>query len=529
MPAQAHSARTRLFGALERAYPVRFVAREPGATAGLDAAVVFPPAGPEATAGLPGVAYAGPGGRSAGTVPVTFSGAGEVDGRLRGRRLLELDTQAMAETAVSGGELILASGSDSPLWLRRGPLHVVAGAPDELEPGEALRSRIRAGRFIELLPLVHFLRERCARVPWDQPTLRACLVFDDPNLRSTTYGHIRYRELAAHARRHGYHASVASIPLDYRRVDEGAATLFRENPEQLSISIHGNNHQRLELLSAADDGTATGLLAQALRRAAQLESRFGVRVCRVMCPPHEVCGDAAMRAMFRLGFEGLTIEPLLRRSPEGGGGDGLEGFESAGNGHGLPVIPRYPLGADLDDLPLRAFLNLPLVVYGHHGDVQEGLDALLPAVRSIAELGPVRWMSLSSIARSNYVTWRDGCQLHVRLRSLLAELQVPEDVERIFVQLPVAGLGPDEKPVVRFERRSVPIEDDAAALNQTARVVLPSGHRGGTARIEVTSSRRVRPEEVPPPARSLWPVLRRVATEARDRTAPLRDRITGGG
>jgi hypothetical protein len=524
MPAHALAARARLFSALEQAHPVRFAARDPGATAGLDAAVVFPPAGPHAGGGLPALAFAGPGAPTASAARVRFSDTAELDRRLRGRRLVERHTLAMPQPAVAGGELILASSADTPLWLRRGPVQVVAGEPDELEPGEALRSRVRAGRFIELLPLVHFLREHTAGTPWDQPPLRACLVFDDPNLRRRGYGHIRYRELASHARRHGYHASIASIPLDYTLVDPVAAALFRENPGQLSICMHGNNHEHLELLRAGDEGSAAALLAQALRRAARLESRFGVRVCRVMCPPHEVCGEAATRAMFRLGFEALTIEPPLHHPPESSWGASLEGFEAVGNDHGLPVIPRYPLAADLEDLPLRTFLNLPLVVFGHHGDVRDGLDALLPMVEGIASLGKVRWMSLSSIARSNHLAGTEGTQLHVRLRSLLAEVPVPEGVDTLFVELPVVCTAPGEELVVRFEGRPVPIETGGS---RPAHVVLPVSVSPGTARIQVASSRRRLPEEIPPPGRRVWPLVRRAAAEARDRTAPLRHRIKG--
>jgi hypothetical protein len=524
MPAEALADRARLFSALEQAHPLRFVAREPGATIGLDAAIVFPPS--EAAAGdpLPRLVFAGQSPRSPGATTVSFSDATELDRRLRGQRLVEEHAPALAETGATSGDQVLASYLDTPAWIRRGSVQMAAGAPEELEPGETLRSRLRAGRFMELLPLVHFLREQVTTGEWDQPPLRACLVFDDPNLRSKSYGHIRYRELASHARRHGYHASMASIPLDYRVIDRDAAALFRENAAHLSIAIHGNNHERMELLRTQDDGAAAALAAQALRRTARFESRFGLRVCRVMCPPHEVCGEAMMRAMFRLGFEAVTIEPLLFHQPENSWGTSLDGFEPARTGGGLPVIPRYPLAADLDDLPLRAFLNLPMVVYGHHRDVQDGLDAVLPLVERIAALGPVSWMPLSSIARSNYLASRNGGELRVRLHSVLADVSVPEGVEALHVELPAVSIGPAEELKVWFEGRSVPIQSGA---EQTAYVVLPLKAAGSTtARIEVASGRRQPFEQVAAPGRRIWPVLRRATTEARDRAAPLRHRIS---
>jgi hypothetical protein len=231
-----------------------------------------------------------------------------------------------------------------------------------------------------------------------------------------------------------------------------------------------------------------------------------------------------MRAMFRLGFEALTLEPLLSYSTENSWGAVLDGFECTRiGGGGLPVIPRYPLSSDPEDLTLRAFLNLPLVVYGHHGDVESGLDAVLAVVERIAALGPVSWLSLSQIARSNYAAWRNGSELRVQLHSVLAQVSVPDGVESLVVELPRLGGGPAEEPQLWFEGRMVPTE---AGGNQPTHAVLPWKPGVRTARIEVTSTRRERVEDVAPPARRIWPVLRRAATEARDRAAPLRHRFT---
>jgi hypothetical protein len=241
-----------------------------------------------------------------------------------------------------------------------------------------------------------------------------------------------------------------------------------------------------------------------------------------MCAPHEVCGDVMMRAMSRLGFEALTLEPLRSYPPESGLEAALDGFECARIGAGgLPVIPRYPLGTDVDDLVLRAFLNLPLVVYGHHQDVEDGLDSVLDITERIRALGPVSWLSLSEIARSNYVSWRSGVELRVRLSSLRASLRVPDGVERLSVELPPVSSGPAEDLRVWFDGRTVPIE---AGRDGTTHAGLPISS-ARTVRVEVMSALRQRFEDVAPPPARLWPGLRRATTEVRDRTAPLRHRI----
>jgi hypothetical protein len=111
----------------------------------------------------------------------------------------------------------------------------------------------------------------------------------------------------------------------------------------------------------------------------------------------------------------------------------------------------------------------------------------------------------------------------VRLHSLLAEVPVPDGVERLLVELPHLSSVPAEELELRFQGRPVPIEMGG---DRSAHAVLPVAAGAGTARIEVASARTEHFEDVPPPARRIWPVLRRATTEARDRVAPLRHRIT---
>ena len=528
MPPEAWAQRMRLFQALERAHRVRFEARDEGASGGLDAAIVFPPAQPPPQPELPWFAVSGrvtPAGRV--SVPqsartVRFAEDAVVDSRLRGRELAERHALTTRELRPCPGDVVLATCDGSAAWLARRRLRIVSGAPDELEPGESLRNRLRAGRFLEMLPLLQFLRDLEAETDWNQPPLRASLVFDDPNLHSTSYGHLSYPELVDHARERGYHASIASVPLDYGLTWPSAAAIFRQNPAELSLAVHGNNHEKMELLRARDEDTALGLAAQALRRTARLEARWNLSVSRVMCAPHEVCGEAVMRALLRVGFEALALEPLLSyRGGSSGRDEALAGWEPAQFvAGGLPAVPRYPFGTDRDDLVLAAFLNLPLVLYGHHMAVAGGLDGIATIASRVRDLGAASWLSLADIARSNYVSRVLGSTLHVRLYSRLVSISIPPGVEQVLVELP-----PVSAPAEELE---VSCGDVSASLTPRAEeascAILPV-RSAGPALIEVSSAARRDPQDVPPPPARLWPLLRRAATEARDRASPLRRRL----
>ncbi len=162
-----------------------------------------------------------------------------------------------------------------------------------------------------MLALVELLRSVGAADAYEPPPLRAAILFDDPNLRWRTYGFIDYRRLLDHAEANGYHASIATIPLDGGRQHRATVELFRRHPERLSLAFHGNDHLRRELLGAEDQTRARAIVAQALRRIARLESRYGLRVDRVMTAPHGMCSAAVAAALPPLGFDALcAIHPL---------------------------------------------------------------------------------------------------------------------------------------------------------------------------------------------------------------------------
>ena len=134
-------------------------------------------------------------------------------------------------------------------------MHFSAYALEELASGQTLRDHLREGRFMGLVPLLHFLEEVCGEAAWTRPPLRACFVIDDPNLHWTSYGFIDYAELASHAARHGYHVALAMVPLDGALVSRRAAQLFKSSAGRLSLLVHGNDHVARELgrLSSASE------------------------------------------------------------------------------------------------------------------------------------------------------------------------------------------------------------------------------------------------------------------------------------
>ena len=446
-PATAAKARERLLFSLEQVLPVRFQAREPGDVAGLDGLLVLAPPGPPEQAAPCARLVAvprRPGASEGESCTVQLTGESQVPRPLRRLQLREDDDAVDMPSEPVDGDVILATVEGRPVWWRRqasaATVHMSAFSPDELEDVEGLRDHLKSGRCMGLVALLQFLREVCGELDWGEQPLRASFVIDDPNLHWPSYGHLGYSEMIAQASRHGYHVALAMVPLDGWLANRRAAALVKENPAAVSLVVHGNDHVARELGRLLDDATAETALAHALRRVAAFERRSGVKVERVMVPPHEVCSTFALNAMFRLGFDGACIGrrnpwndqlplPSLRRWT-------LLKWHPADPVEGLPIIPRYPIILSREELALRAFLRQPLILFGHHWDFSQGLDLLAEAADYINGLGDVQWSSVGGIARMNFLTRQKEDMLAVQMHCRHATIEIPPDVTVLEVRVP---------------------------------------------------------------------------------------------
>jgi hypothetical protein len=425
---------------------------------------------------------------------------------------------------------VLASIGRTPVWWQVGDacesLCVSSYSLPELGEQETLREHLRAGCFMGLLPLLHFLDLVLGAQGWTLPPLRASFVIDDPNLHWPSYGFLEYQDLVNHASRHGYHVGLATVPLDGWLINSRAASLVRENRTVLSLLIHGNDHVARELGRLLTSQEAEPVIAQALRRIAALERRSGVAVDRVMAPPHGACSEQALAAMFRLGIEAACISrpyPWRDRLPAPTPLAGWHPAEMVAGG--LPVLPRYSLSLPREDLVFRALLGQPLILYGHHQDFAHGLDLFAQAASDINALGDVQWGPLSAIARGNYSTLRVGETLRVKLHARRITIKAPAGVSalRIEVDEPLGGpgwrhlthaTGPLETTFA--EGLDMTFADGLAVTEQ-----LPIIDPAASIEVMLAADRPLDPAQASSTGFRPWPWIRRTLVEGRDRVQPL--------
>jgi hypothetical protein len=518
-PRGAREERRRLFDALEQALDVRFAGRESGEHRDLIAAIVWQ--GHEPPPGVPCLMIEQTPmeatDMSGATRPVRLHDNRILDQRLRRWEVGEATAAGLAALAPFPHELVLASERGRPLWVadQHHPENqrAVLG-PDELWGDEVLRDRLCDGRFLGLLPLVELARRAAQTRRWQAPALGASFLLDDPNLHWPTYGHVKFRDLAQDALIHEYHVGMATVPLDAWMVHPGARAAFVRHPDQLSLIIHGNEHVRRELARRRSDGDALALARQALARATTLERRARLPVGRIMAPPHGVCSPQMGRALLQAGFEALTISrayPWLEHPPADRPLAGWRPAEFVAGG--LPVIERRPLRASPAELAMLAYLDHPLIVFGHHDDVADGPERLREIRGQLTGLGPIRWSSIERLARRNFATSQEQGTLRVRLYSRCVDLDVPEGVERLVVELPGHPC-PERELVACGTEHALPGEA-MPVRGGSHRLAL---RRYGEDLAGAGGPCRRRPIRV-------WPILRRGMVEARDRSRPVINRI----
>jgi hypothetical protein len=444
-----------------------------------------------------------------------------VDLNVSGLKMTEDVSETKALTPERGFEAAAFIGTQ-PVWTCKtsspNPHYRAAFGPSELQVGELLVDHVKPGRFLRLLPLVHFLHSVTAPKDFSPIPPMAALVIDDPNLHWPTYGHVHFEEFSRHAQKHNYHVAIGTIPLDTWTAHPSVVEIFKQNPKRLSLLIHGNDHIKLEMSREITEDETLRMLAQSLRRIDTFEARFGLCVARVMEAPFAASNIASVRAMQKLGYDATLMgaEQVLQQSRHDGwpASFGLNTVDLLASG--FPGIARLRILGDWKTaLLLNACLHQPFVVTTHHQDAAGGLHLYEEAASYINNLGPVRWCDLGTMASALFQTRVSRDTMEARVFARKTSLSVSSAEIRELIVRPmwqggskgIIAWGDDTKSLVAEE-----INDD------TVRIQIK-----GCQKISLVCAATgiIDHEEVPPPRLRPWAYFRRALTATRDRVRPF--------
>jgi hypothetical protein len=515
-----------LFKALGRLFPVEFCPAESGEQHSCEALIVLngdlEAAINAAAAGMPSFVameggHASTQGRGGN---LRFGDSPQLSPCLRRQLMASCESVGVSPDPEAGDE-VLAFLQDRPVWLlrptARAACHVVAAAPPQMRENEFLFQYLNGRRFLGLLPLMHFLRAQVKDQDWTGSSSKACFVFDDPSLHWHSYGFLNYRMLAEHAKRHGYFASVATIPLDAWWVNGRVAEILRGSSPRLSVLIHGNNHTTDEMLSSGSTTQRRAALAQAMRRMERLRRKHGIPIVNVMEAPYGAFAENLFQDLLVLGYEAAlcTAELLVQHNPGVAWSPAIGLDRSEVLGGGLPVIPRIRMSAEWkNEVLLAAFLNQPIIVSGHHLDAAHDLEFLADLAGMVNGLHGVTWSDLSGILRSNFAQTVEGDVLTVKLYSRRVVVPIPQGTRNLRVQRSWISGEQTERLTI-----STGINGGSTSAAGELSGLFPVGN---ASEVKITSEieNPLDFSTVSLPPLHPWPIARKIMMEVRDRLSP---------
>jgi len=294
--------------------------------------------------------------------------------------------------------------------------------------------------FIDLAPILTFLRFAGGQYCWHRDSDYANLTIDDPWLVEP-YGCLSYRRLLAEMQKARFHTTIAFVPWNYDRSDETVVAIFRDHPEFYSICIHGNNHDHWEFYkystTPADPWPAKPLavqeinIRQGLARMEEFSRLTGLGFDPVMVFPQHVAPAETFGVLKRYNFlatANLTNVPL-DLEPPGDLVSHLRAF-TARYANFASVARHLPAGRSRAQIALDLFLDNPVLFFEHHTLFREGIGAFNKTAEMVNSLQPaVQWDGLGTIAQHLYLE-RDRPDGDCDVRMFCRSIDLVNDRER---------------------------------------------------------------------------------------------------
>ncbi len=292
--------------------------------------------------------------------------------------------------------------------------------------------------FSSLAAPMLFLRYAGGDRAWHTPGDYANFTIDDLWLREP-YGHVNFAGLLRESQVHNFHTTIAFIPWNFDRSQPAVVSLFRANPDRLSISIHGNNHLHQEFgpLDKHPLRQQTEDIEIALARMERFRQLTGIPYDPVMVFPHSVSPSATLGALKQANYLG-TANSLNVPSDAQAPADAEFALRTATlNFANFPSLRRYSAESDIPEtqIAIDAFLGNPMLFYAHESFFSSGVTAFNNVADEVNRRQPgIRWTGLGNIVQHLYLerTRSDG-DIDIRAYSSSLRLRNTEARDLTFV------------------------------------------------------------------------------------------------
>jgi hypothetical protein len=256
--------------------------------------------------------------------------------------------------------------------------------------------------FLSAVPVVLYIKWAFAETCWSAPETSACLVIDDPVLKST-HGFVNFQDLLSRMKRHKFSTNIAFIPWNWRRSTPEVVRLFRENPENYSISVHGCDHTRAEF-GSFDRQRLYWKAQQALERMNRHESITGIRHDRVMVFPQGIFSEAAMSALKHTDLIAAVNNDVVCAGSHPCAITISDVWDIAVMRYSnFPLFTRRYPWEGIENFAFDALLGKPVIIIIHHDYCSDHCRRLVDFIDRLNALKcRLTWRSLGDVVRRSY-------------------------------------------------------------------------------------------------------------------------------
>jgi hypothetical protein len=251
--------------------------------------------------------------------------------------------------------------------------------------------------FLSAVPPLLYIKWAFAETCWNAAEINACLIIDDPVLKPR-HGFVDFHELLSLMRRHKFATNIAFIPWNWRRSAPEVVRLFKENPENYSVSVHGCDHTRAEF-GSSDRQRLYWKARQALERMNRHESITGIPHDRVMVFPQGIFSEAAMSALKRTDLIAAVNNDIISADPTPRVITVSDVWDIAVMGYSFPLFTRRYPWEGIENFAFDALLGKPAIIVIHHDYCSDHCSRLINFIEQLNALECATWRNLGEVVR----------------------------------------------------------------------------------------------------------------------------------
>jgi hypothetical protein len=298
----------------------------------------------------------------------------------------------------------------------------------DLEAGLTSQNFDVRDHFLSAVPLVLYIKWAFGETCWNASESNACLVIDDPVLKSR-HGFVDFQELLSLMKQHHFSTNIAFIPWNWRRSAPEVARLFKENPENYSVSVHGRDHTRAEF-GGSNQQRLYWKTQQALEWMNRHESITGIRHDRVMVFPQGIFSEAAMSALKRTDLIAAVNNDIISADPHPRVITVSDVWDIAVMVYSFPLFTRRYPWEGIENFAFDALLGKPVIIIIHHDYCSDHCSRLINFIGRLNALKyPPTWRSLGEVVRRS-CRQRNLSSGEVEIEMYAAELRVDNGSEQ---------------------------------------------------------------------------------------------------